>query len=176
MSGGMKKTPLFEVQAEATAKFIDYAGFSLPLHYGSHTAEHQAVRESAGMFDLSYMTIIDLHGEETTSWLRHLLTNDVGELADGEAMYTCMCRENGGVIDDLIVYRLSSDRFRLIINPETRAKDLEWLEAHRPANIQLHEMDGTAMLAVQGPDAVRLAQAAFAQLTSIEDCCSRYEV
>lgn len=173
MSGDMKKkSPLYAIQAEAAAKFIDYAGFSLPLHYGSQTAEHQSVRQSAGMFDVSHLSIIDLQGEETTNWLRHLFTNDVGKLVDGKAMYTCMCRENGGVIDDLIVYRLSSDRYRLIINPETRDKDLEWLEAHRPANLQLQELDGTAMLAVQGPDAVRLAQAAFAEIGRTHDLMS----
>lgn len=172
-SGDMvKKTPLFETHVKGAAKFEDIAGFSLPMHYGSQMAEHQAVRTSAGMFDISHMSVVDVHGEDTTCWLRRLLTNDVGKLADGKAMYTCMCRENGGVIDDLIVYRLASDRYRLVLNPATRNKDMDWLEGHRPAGVQFHEIEGTAMLAVQGPDAVRLAEAAVSEMGHSHDLLS----
>ncbi|MFK7855513.1 MAG: glycine cleavage system aminomethyltransferase GcvT [Granulosicoccus sp.] len=168
----VKKSPLYETQVQAAAKFVDYAGFSLPVHFGSQLAEHQAVRTSAGMFDVSHLSIIDLQGDETTSWLRRMLTNDVGKLTDGMALYTCMCRECGGVIDHLIVYRLSSDRYRLVINPLNREKDMKWLEGHRPAGVQMHEVDGTAMLAVQGPDAVRLAEAALAEVGQVHDLIS----
>jgi aminomethyltransferase len=158
-----KQTPLYQAHVKHAAKLVDFAGYSMPLHYGSQISEHLAVRQAAGMFDVSHMTIIDLHGE-IVPWLRTLLTNDVAKLTDGHALYTCMCTETGGVIDDLIVYRLSEKRFRLIVNAATREKDLAWMEAHRPADVELRTVDDTALIAVQGPDAVRLANAALSEI------------
>lgn len=159
-----KNTALYESHKANAAKFVDFAGYSLPLHYGSQLGEHHTVRQSAGMFDVSHMTIIDLHGEKTNEWLRELLTNDVAKLTNGRALYTCMCLENGGVIDDLIVYRLDDNRFRLIVNAATREKDLAWMEGHKPSSVELQEVSGTSLIAVQGPDAVQKADAALAEL------------
>ncbi|NND90793.1 MAG: glycine cleavage system aminomethyltransferase GcvT [Granulosicoccus sp.] len=158
-----KQTPLYKAHQDHAAKLVDFAGYSLPLHYGSQIGEHLAVRESAGMFDVSHMTIIDLQGE-VVPWLRYLLTNDVAKLTDGHALYSCMCNEKGGVIDDLIVYRLTADRFRLIVNAATREKDLAWLNLHKPADVDIRQVENTALIAVQGPDAVRLANMAFTRL------------
>ncbi len=158
------KTPLYQTHANLAAQFTDFAGYTLPLHYGSSSNEHQMVRESAGMFDASHMVIVDLHGNDATAWLRQLLSNDVAKLTNGRALYTCMCRESGGVIDDLIVYRLADDRYRLILNAANREKDLAWMEAHRPPSIRTHEIQGQAVIAIQGPDAVRLTQAALAEM------------
>jgi len=158
-----KETPLYQSHCDLSAKLIDFAGYLLPVHYGSQIGEHLAVRESSGMFDVSHMTIIDLQGE-VVPWLRILLSNDVAKLTDGRALYSCMCTETGGVVDDLIVYRLHENRFRLIVNAATREKDLAWLEAHRPADVEMHEVKDTALIAVQGPDAVRLADQACRQM------------
>lgn len=166
-----KHTPLYQAHLDNLAKMVDFAGYSLPIHYGSQIVEHKAVRSSAGMFDVSHMTILDLQGE-VIPWLRTLLTNDVAKLSDGRALYTCMCNEKGGVIDDLIVYRLSENRFRLIVNAATREKDIAWMEGHKPANVELHEVQDTALIAVQGPDAVRLANAAFAEMGQSADLVS----
>lgn len=156
-------TPLYQAHLDGSAKMVEFAGHSLPIHYGSQIEEHKAVRQSAGMFDVSHMTIIDLQGE-VIPWLRTLLSNDVAKLSDGRALYTCMCNEKGGVIDDLIVYRLAEDRFRLVVNAATRQKDIDWLQAHKPAGVDLNEAQDTALIAVQGPDAVRLANAAFGEM------------
>ncbi|ASJ72152.1 glycine cleavage system aminomethyltransferase GcvT [Granulosicoccus antarcticus] len=158
-----KQTPLYQAHQEHNGKLVDFAGYSLPIHYGSQIAEHKAVRDSAGMFDVSHMTIIDLQGE-VIPWLRTLLSNDVAKLKDGRALYTCMCTETGGVIDDLIVYRLEENRFRLIVNAATREKDLAWMESHKPADVELQEVSNTALIAVQGPDAVNLANKALAEM------------
>ena len=142
-----KETPLYQSHCDLSAKLIDFAGYLLPVHYGSQIGEHLAVRESSGMFDVSHMTIIDLQGE-VVPWLRILLSNDVAKLTDGRALYSCMCTETGGVVDDLIVYRLHENRFRLIVNAATREKDLAWLEAHRPADVEMHEVKDTALIAI----------------------------
>ncbi|UCC56259.1 MAG: glycine cleavage system aminomethyltransferase GcvT, partial [Gammaproteobacteria bacterium] len=109
----------------------------------------------AGMFDVSHMTVVDLHGERVRDFLRYLLANDVGRLKDsGKALYTCMLNESGGIIDDLIVYYLTEDYFRMIVNAGTRDRDLAWLEKHAPAfSITVTERPELAMVAVQGPNA-----------------------
>ena len=116
-----KKTPKHHKHVEAGAKIVDFGGWDMPLHYGSQKEEHHAVRQHAGMFDVSHMTIVDLYGERARDFLRHLLANDVARLKDpGKALYTCMLTEEGGVIDDLIVYFLGGLRYRLIVNAATR--------------------------------------------------------
>lgn len=167
-----KQTPLHSAHLERAAQFTDFAGYDLPLHYGSPAAEHQAVRESAGMFDASHMAIVDLRGKDTTAWLRKLLSNDVAKLTNGRALYSCMCRDDGGVLDDLVVYRLADDRYRLVLNAANREKDLAWMHAHRPDSIHLSEIEGQAVIAVQGPDAVRLTQTALAEFGRSMDVMS----
>ena len=122
------KTPLYEKHVEAGARIVDFGGWQKPLHYGSQKEEHHAVRDKAGVFDVSHMTIVDLEGEHTREFLRALLANDVGRLKkSGQALYTCMLNEDGGIIDDLIVYYLDDQWFRLVVNAATREKDLSWL-------------------------------------------------
>src|SRR5210317_1086597 len=103
-----KKTPLFDQHVTAGARIVDFGGWDMPLHYGSQKEEHHAVRKAAGMFDVSHMTVVDLSGERVRDFLRRLVANDVAKLKDhGKALYTCMLNEDGGVIDDLIVYFVS---------------------------------------------------------------------
>jgi len=154
-----KKTPKCHKHIEAGAKIVDFGGWDMPLHYGSQKEEHHAVRTHAGMFDVSHMTIVDLKGERVREFLRFLLANDVARLQEyGKALYTSMLNADGGVIDDLIVYFLHEDWFRLVVNAATREKDLAWIRKQaEPYAVAVHERAELAMIAVQGPEARRLA-------------------
>jgi len=147
------KTPLYQSHLDAGAKLVDFHGWQLPIHYGSQIDEHHCVRQSAGVFDVSHMTIIDIVGNEAQAWLRSVLTNDVVKLDTSQALYSCLCNEQGGVLDDLIAYKLTDNRFRLIVNAGTRDKDISWLQAHSRKGVELELPTGLAMLAVQGPEA-----------------------
>jgi aminomethyltransferase len=154
-----KKTPNYDNHVAVGAKIVDFGGWDMPLHYGSQKEEHHAVRQHAGMFDVSHMTIVDLQGERQAEFLRHLLANDVAKLQDpGKALYTCMLTAEGGVIDDLIVYFLGDARYRLIVNAATREKDLAWIaQQGETFGITTRERAELAMIAVQGPKARELA-------------------
>lgn len=150
------KTPLHAAHLSLGARMVDFHGWEMPLHYGSQLDEHHAVRNDAGMFDVSHMTIVDILGAGGRQFLRKLLTNDVDQLGHtGRALYSCMCNEHGGIIDDLIVYQRTSDNYRLILNSATRAHDLQWIrEKSSGFSVGLLERAELAMLAVQGPNAL----------------------
>ena len=148
-----KRTPLFAAHERHGAKLVDFAGWEMPLHYGSQLAEHYAVRDGAGMFDVSHMTIIDVHGEQRVNYLRRLLANDVAKLdATGAALYGLLLNESAGIVDDLIAYR-GENHHRLVVNAGTREQVWQWLNAHLSDGVELLEQP-LAMLAVQGPQAV----------------------
>ena len=149
------RTPLYGEHERLGARLVDFGGWDMPLHYGSQVEEHHAVRRDAGVFDVSHMTVVDLEGEGARDWLRRLLANDVARVqAPGRALYSCMLTEDGGVIDDLIVYFLAPGRFRLVVNAATRVKDLDWLlRQAEGADVTVKERPELAMLAVQGPNA-----------------------
>lgn len=151
-----KKTPLFACHQASGGKMVDFHGWNMPLHYGSQLDEHHHVRQHAGMFDVSHMTIIDVLGAGGRQFLRHLLTNDVDQLQHtGRALYSCLCNEHGGIIDDLIVYQRTPDNYRLVVNSATRARVLAWLhEKIQGFSAGLQERTDLAMLAIQGPDAM----------------------
>jgi aminomethyltransferase len=153
------KTPLYDKHVESGARIVDFGGWDMPLHYGSQKEEHHAVRGKAGMFDVSHMTIVDLKGERVRDFLRNLVANDVARLKDyGKALYTCMLNDAGGVIDDLIVYYLADDDFRIVVNAATRDKDLAWIRKHAEAfDVRVSERQELGMIAVQGPEARQLA-------------------
>ena len=134
---------------------VDFFGWDMPINYGSQIEEHHAVRQDAGMFDVSHMTIVDLTGANTRNFLRYLLANDVVKLTTpGKALYSGMLNSTGGVIDDLIVYFLQEDFFRLVVNSATREKDLAHINAEAKAfNVTVTERPEFAMIAVQGPNA-----------------------
>jgi aminomethyltransferase len=157
------KTPLYDSHVRHGAKIVDFGGWDMPLHYGSQIKEHHAVRSAAGMFDVSHMGIVDLHGAGTAKFLQYLLANDVGKLqAPGKGLYSCLLREDGGVLDDLIVYRMTDEWFRMIVNAGTRVKDLAWMRARvAPYTVRIHERDDLAMIAVQGPQARQMAASLF---------------
>ncbi|MDR2015967.1 MAG: glycine cleavage system aminomethyltransferase GcvT [Azoarcus sp.] len=154
------RTPLHDAHLAVGARMVDFAGWHMPVNYGSQIDEHHAVRRDAGMFDVSHMLALDLEGFDSTVWLRTLLANDVARLAranaPGKALYSCMLREDGGVIDDLIVYRLDGGHYRIVVNAGTAAKDVGWMRKHIAShgfNVSLTERRDLAMLAVQGPNA-----------------------
>ena len=150
-----RKTPLYDTHVQQGAKIVDFGGWDMPLHYGSQLEEHHAVRRDAGMFDVSHMAVVDITGDRTREFLRHLLANDVARLkSPGKALYSCMLLPNGGVIDDLIVYYLSESWFRLVVNAGTRDKDLAWIRKHAAEyGLDVVERADLGMIAVQGPAA-----------------------
>lgn len=158
-----QQTVLFDAHNACGAKMVDFHGWDMPLHYGSQIEEHKAVRSDAGMFDVSHMTVVDLTGTKTRDFLRYLLANDVAKLTvPGKALYTGMLDDNAGVIDDLIVYFLSEDFFRLVVNSATREKDLAWITKQAAAfEVTVTERPELAMIAVQGPNAKAKAATVF---------------
>ena len=150
-----RKTILNDSHRALGARMVDFGGWDMPLNYGSQIEEHHAVRRDAGMFDVSHMTVVDLRGDQVRPFLRRLVANSVDKLKKpGKALYTCMLNETGGVIDDLIVYFMAEDFFRLVVNAATRDKDLAWIGAQAaPFAVEVRERPELAMIAVQGPHA-----------------------
>jgi aminomethyltransferase len=150
-----RRTPLYDLHAELGARMVDFGGWDMPVNYGSQIEEHHAVRRDAGVFDVSHMCVIDARGAQVRPFLRKLLANDVAKLtAPGKALYSCMLKDDGGVIDDLIVYFLTEAWFRIVVNAGTRDKDLAWMRKQaKPFGVELTERTDLAMIAVQGPNA-----------------------
>ncbi len=150
-----QRTPLYQNHLDASAKIVDFGGWDMPLNYGSQIDEHHSVRNEAGMFDVSHMTVVDVLGQEARPFLRLLLANDVARLrVSGAALYSCMLTDTGGVVDDLIVYFRSDNDYRLIVNASTREKDVAWMQKHaQDFAVDIVERPELAMLAVQGPRA-----------------------
>lgn len=152
-----KHTPLFQEHQSLNARIVDFGGWALPVNYGSQVDEHNAVRNACGMFDVSHMTVSDLSGTNTEQFLGHLLANDIGKLNghDGKALYSCMLNNEGGVIDDLIVYRIDQEHFRLVTNAGTRDKDLAWIQQQAKSfEVVVEEKPELALVAIQGPQAL----------------------
>lgn len=155
------RTPLYQQHLDAGGRLVDFAGWQLPVHYGSQVDEHHAVRREAGVFDVSHMTLIEIEGDGASAWLRRLLSNDVARLVDGRALYSCLCAHDGGVIDDLIAYRIDDHHYRLIVNAATRRQDIEWLQQHLDDDVSMRVLEDTALLAVQGPQALERVTASL---------------
>lgn len=151
----IQRTPLYVKHLEAGAKMVDFAGWEMPINYGSQVKEHKQVREDAGMFDVSHMVVLDFQGKDVKAFLQYLLANDVAKLKDqGKALYSGMLNHDAGVIDDLIVYYLEDDFYRMVVNAATREKDINWiLEQVDGFDLDISERDDLAMIAVQGPTA-----------------------
>jgi aminomethyltransferase len=149
------KTPLFEAHQRLGARIVPFAGWDMPVHYGSQVKEHEAVRAAAGMFDVSHMRPVDVAGVDATGYLQRLLANDVGRLAKpGKALYSCMLNPDGGVIDDLIVYHRGALGYRLVVNAATADKDIGWMRAQAEGfTVGIDRRDDLAIIAVQGPAA-----------------------
>ena len=150
-----KHTPLYKAHIDAGARMVDFGGWEMPINYGSQIEEHHKVRQAAGMFDVSHMTVVDISGAQARHFLSYLLANDVAKLqTPGRAFYTCMLNERGGVIDDLITYFIDATHFRMVVNAATHDKDMEWITLQaRAFDVIVKERPDLAMIAVQGPQA-----------------------
>lgn len=154
------KTALYATHQTMGGKLVDFGGWDMPLHYGSQIEEHNYVRQNAGMFDVSHMTVVDVKGADAKAYLQYLLANDVTkiETIPGKALYSGMLNPEGGVIDDLIVYNMNG-WFRTVVNCGTREKDLAWMtKIAADFTVELTERDDLAMVAIQGPKAIELTK------------------
>ncbi|MFT6269226.1 MAG: aminomethyltransferase [Alphaproteobacteria bacterium] len=161
----MNTTALHTAHTAAGAKMVEFFGWDMPINYGSQIEEHHKVRRDAGMFDVSHMTIVDVTGPQAKDYLRFLLANDVAKLAEkGKALYSGMMNEEGGVVDDLIVYHFDATNYRLVVNSATKEKDLNWLnKVAAPFDVAVNEQTAFAMIAVQGPNAKEKAASLFTE-------------
>jgi len=155
----LKRTPLFDVYKEYGAKTIDFGGWDLPVQFSSIKEEHEAVRTRAGLFDVSHMGEIEVKGPDSLSYLQKMMTNDISKLKVSGAQYTAMCYENGGTVDDLLVYQLAENHYLLVVNASNIEKDYKWLEDHLEGDVEIKNLsDETAQVALQGPLAEKVLQ------------------
>lgn len=160
-----RKTPLYDRHTAAGGKLVPFAGWLLPVQYSGVIAEHRAVRTSCGLFDVSHMGELLLRGPDALANLNRLMTNDFSGMADGQARYSPMCYEDGGVVDDLIVYRCSDTAWLAVVNASNIGKDRDWMTAHLAGDCTLEDLsDQTAQLALQGPGAEALLRTLTADL------------
>ena len=163
MSEQLKRTPLFDVYATHGGKTIDFGGWELPVQFSSIKEEHEAVRTKAGLFDVSHMGEIFVTGSASEAFLQTIMTNDVSKLVDGQAQYTAMCYKDGGIVDDLLVYKLEDNHYLLVVNAGNIEKDFEWMQQHASGDVTLvNKSNEYGLLAIQGP----LAQGILQTLTS----------
>lgn len=155
----LKKTPLNEYYHETGAKLVDFGGWEMPVQFTSIKEEHNAVREDVGIFDVSHMGEIKVSGKEAVQFLNHVLTNDITKLTDVKAHYTFLCNEQGGVIDDLVAYKLDEDEYILVVNAGNTDKDFEWLKSIEGFDVKVENVSPDyGQIAVQGPNAREMVQ------------------
>jgi aminomethyltransferase len=164
-----KKTPLYDVHVALKAKMVPFAGFSMPVQYSGIRQEHEAVRKAVGLFDVSHMGNFFVTGKGALGFLQRATVNDVRKLADMDVQYSALCYGNGTVVDDILVYRLSPERFKLVVNASNIEKDFAWLEGLRKADPEgasvelLNASSELGILSLQGPRALEVAAAVMAQ-------------
>lgn len=155
----LKRTPLYEAHLAAGAKMIDFGGWEMPVQYKGILEEHRAVRTAAGLFDVSHMGEIEIKGPKALETLQHLITNDASKLVTGQVMYSPMCYPHGGVVDDLLAYKLAEDNYYIVVNAANTDKDLEWMQENSLLETTVvNRSDATAQLALQGPKALSVLQ------------------
>ena len=172
------QTPLLAEHLTLGARVVDFGGWALPVNYGSQVDEHHAVRQKVGMFDVSHMTVSDINGVDTIAFLQHLLANDIDKASanNGKAIYSCMLNETGGVIDDLIVYRLSDEHCRLVTNAATNAKDMAWIKQQAQSfEVSFAEQDQLALIAIQGPEALKRSAEVFPNYAELIQSLQRFQ-
>src|SRR5262245_24381357 len=158
-AGALKRTPLYDVHVKAGAKMVPFGGWEMPVQYTGIIEEHRAVRGAMGLFDISHMGEFEVAGAGAIAAVERLTTNDASSLAVGQVQYSLLCTPEGGIVDDLTLYRLADDRFMLTVNASNIAKDWQWVTSHAGANARLRDVsEATALLAVQGPKAEALVR------------------
>ena len=161
----MKRTPLFECHGEHGARFVDFGGWEMPVQYTGIQKEHEAVRTHAGLFDVSHMGEVIVSSDNAVAAVNTLITNDLEKIADGQACYTAMCKPDGGIVDDLVVYRMSRQKVLICVNASNREKDYAWISEHLPEGASaVDHSDEYAQIALQGPQ----AEALLARLTDVQ--------
>lgn len=152
----VKQTKLHSEHVSSGGLMVDFAGWHMPLHYGSQIKEHEAVRNNCGMFDVSHMTVVDITGDDAKTFARFVLANNIDKLkSNDKAFYGCMLDSNGGIIDDLITYYLSDEHIRIVVNAATTEKDLNWFNKQAASfSVEVEKREDLNIVAVQGPDAI----------------------
>jgi len=154
-----KRTPFYQKHKQAGAKLIDFGGFEMPVQYRGIKNEHMAVRKHVGLFDVSHMGEFLISGPEALECVQYLITNDAEKLTTGKALYTVMCYPNGGIVDDLLVYKLEKELFMMVVNAANIEKDYEWVTSNNTTNAKIKDIsENTCLLALQGPDSVKTLQ------------------
>ncbi len=157
MNTDLQRTPLYKIQKEAGARFVPFVGWEMPVQFSGVIEEHEAVRKHAGIFDVSHMGELFVEGDDAESFLQKLCCNDVSKLVDGKAQYSAFLNDNGGVIDDIIIYRFNEKRFLICVNASNAEKDFAWLQQNQMDDIALsNESAAYAQIALQGPEALRI--------------------
>jgi glycine cleavage system T protein (aminomethyltransferase) len=156
----LKRTPLYDSHVSIGARMVEFAGWDMPVQYSGPANEHMAVRKAAGLFDVSHMGEIEVRGTDALALVQRVTTNDVSKLQDNQVQYSTILNDAGGVIDDLLVYRLNQDYFLLIVNASTTDSDFEWISSHvGTSNVEVHNTSSAfALLALQGPQAENILQ------------------
>ncbi len=150
------KTPLYDTHVASNGKIVPFAGYLLPVQYETGVvAEHMAVRQGAGLFDVSHMGEVTYEGKDALANINKLLVNDFSNMVDGQVRYSPMCNDKGGIVDDLIVYRFAEDRYMIVVNAANREKDVNWMKAHLFGDVKFEDVsDSYAQIALQGPKAL----------------------
>jgi aminomethyltransferase len=157
-TSSIKQTPFYTIHTKLGAKMVEFAGFAMPVQYSGIMEEHLAVRKSVGAFDVSHMGEFTIHGKDALAFLQKLTVNDVSKLRKGKVQYSALCYEDGGIIDDLLVYRMP-DHYTVVVNAANTSKDFEWLQSNLFGDVKLVDVsDATALIAVQGPKAFATLQ------------------
>jgi aminomethyltransferase len=155
----LKRTALYSLHQQLGAKIVPFAGYEMPLRYTSDVEEHNAVRQSVGVFDVSHMGEFRVSGPQALALLQRVTSNDVAKLFDGKVQYSCLPNAAGGIVDDLLVYRLAENDYYLVVNASNIDKDWNWINQHNHLGATLrNESDGTSLFAVQGPQALPTLQ------------------
>jgi aminomethyltransferase len=166
------KTPLYDCHVQSEGKIVPFAGYLLPVQYKSGViAEHMAVRNAAGLFDVSHMGEVIIKGKDAINNIQMLVTNDCSTMKDGQVRYSPMCNEEGGVIDDLLIYRINEEKYLIIVNASNRQKDVEWMKEHLSGDVELMDIsDEMALIALQGPQ----SKAILSKLANVEELPTKY--
>ena len=155
----MKTTKFINVHKKLGAKLVDFAGYQMPVQYSSIIDEHKTVRSTVGVFDVSHMGEVIVKGEKALDFVQYITTNDASKLTPGRVQYSAMCYENGGIVDDLLVYKINEEEFMLVVNASNKDKDFEWMKKNNKFNVELKdESDEYSLLAVQGPESMKVMQ------------------
>lgn len=155
----LKQTPFYNLHEQGGAKLIDFGGFEMPVQYDSIRKEHKAVRQKVGMFDVSHMGEFIISGTEAEQFIQHITINDISKVETGKAQYSAMCYEDGGIVDDLLIYMLEENKYMLVVNASNIEKDFEWIDKHNTFDAELSDNSSDmCLLAVQGPDSIKTLQ------------------